>query len=1215
MPPIANRKRWRILTRFGAVLLLGFFLLIISLPNLIDLDNYRPQLLTFLKSRLAGKVVVGKFELTFRHGPGLRVDGVQIFDKSGSQHIIVTTAIINFDLSSLLRRYLLLSRLTLVRADVKLHLDEGKSPLADFLSLAKSGATKPEGKSLKFAGLSVANEIGGALVEIVDSSVEFTDNCFGTSAIKTHLEKLNSTFLWRKSNELTEFDLAARVLDEVGDGSIAIKGSLSDLMFPLDPGKMILNCEIDAENLNSGTYFPYYQEHVPMRFIGGRVDIDANYHGSLLGLFRSKGRIVLHQAVLDYQQVFRHKLKFNRFAVDYDFRLADSYNTIETRDCTINADGLVVQGYCLLHEARRGIDGTIDAKLSSLKFNPIKLMPVLPWEIIPDEVEQYCNHVQAQGGLVVENAYLKGDYRKIIRLVDEQPPAGIVGVHIRGNNLAFSAAKDWPSLEVAKINFALVDNSIKVKEIDLSVGDLFTCESGKLSLQNIFHQVQVGFSGYLDIDLQKLNPYIDSLFFKTAKSGGDAESPFILKNGSLSGELALQGPLFHPEKINWGGNFIGSDIGFAITGLPWDVEHGNASFALFNDGLQIESASLEVASVPWELHGTLPGPGSFFKGSNLVSAGLDLKARCVGFTPAYLNSLSLEVYNLSGKEAAGSSSFLEIDLKSKVKDFSDFSVTGAFAIDWHDIACSFTDRPLKTLDCVAEFEPGKISFKRLYLQNGLSEFIFRGDLSHADEGSGYVIAGKVSSPFMAIDDFAIFNPNLETDLLELDFTVAGVIDELVLPAFAFQGKPAPESPWRNLYNLHLSLAGGIDVPVSIKECRWQWGAERAQVDITGALQVDDGLHGDLDIAISDLNIDNLLALPLTPVVTKGKELADTQAPQPLKAVVLDDIANVVEENKVAELMSLKKVLERNELNLKVNAHRLLWQQMVLGEVECECSFLGTGVNVKKLVGKNFEGDFNVAAKWCFADDSFMIESCLEEINFETLNDYLKNPDRGLPMMGGHGSVNLDLYWQGNTVKRWSESLDGDLDFNFYDGRLKRFSMIANICSILNLSQYASLHFPEISISKGVPYSELTYKGLIVDGQLEFDKLEMLGPSFNMFGSGVIDMINDTVDLEFGVQPLQTVGKVLASIPVLGYIMTGDEKTFVVIPVTVRGPFDDLKIKTQTVAGMGKKVIGMVQRFFKTPIRILQMPGKLLDMIGAGKQSDTNIENSENSEVN
>lgn len=1202
------------MTRVGAVLLLGFFLLIISLPNLIDLDNYRPQLLTFLKSRLDGKVAVGRLKLTFRHGPGLRVDDVQIFDKSGSQHIIVATAIINFDLSSLLRQSLLLNHLTLVRADIKLQLDEGKSPLADFLSSTTSSETKPENKSIKFAGWRVDNEIGDALVETVASSIEFTDNCFATSAIKTHLEKLNSTLLWRKSDKLTEFELAAKVLDETGDGSIAIKGTLSDLKFPLEPGKIILNCKIDAENLNGGTYFPYYQKYVPMRFIGGRVDIDSNYNGSLMGLFRSQGQIVLHQAELDYQQVFRQKLEFDRFAVDYDFRLADNYNTIETRDCTINADGLVVKGYCLLHDARRGIDGTIEANLSSMKFNPTKVMPVLPWGIIPDEVEQYCNHVRPHGSLLIENAYLKGDYRKITRLTDESPPAGVIGGHIQGENLSFSAVNNWPSLTVDSINFTLADNLVKMKDVTLSAGDILSCESGKLSLENIFHDVQVGFSGYLDINLQKLNPYLDSLFCKTTKSKGKSGPPFILNSGSLSGDLALQGPLSQPEKLHWGGDFTGRNIGFTITGLPWGVKHGEGSLALRDDGVLLESATAEIASVPWKLCGNIPGPGFFLGKTDADSPGLNLKARCSDFKPAYLNLLSQKAYNISGL-LAEKPSFVEIGLKSKNRDFTDFSMTGKLNINWHEIACSFTDKPLQTLSCAAGFEPGKIIFKKLYLQNGLSELSFQGDLSPAVETSGYVIDGKISSPYLALDDFAIFDTNIKTDSMKLDFSLVGVVDELVLPTAASQNRTVPKSSWRNLYDLQLNLAGGTAVPIEINKCRWEWGMERSPVEVSGNVQVANGLHGDLEVTASSLDIDNLLGSSheLPAVVREQKSESGPESP-PVKAALLDDLSRIVVDDRVASFIGLKQVLKDNELRVKLQAQQLLWQEMVLDEVECKCSFDGKGVKVEKFAGKNFAGDFNVAAGWCFADDSFTLESQLEDINLENLNDYLKNPDRGLPMMGGHGSLNLDLYWQGSTLKSWDESLDGDLDFKFYDGRLKRFSMIANICSILNLSQYASLRFPEISISKGVPYRELTYKGLIVAGQLEFDELEMLGPSVNIFGSGVVDIINDTVDLEFGVQPLQTVGKVLASIPVLGYIMTGDRKTFIIIPVTVRGPFDDLNIKTQTVAGMGKKVVGMVQRVFKTPIRLLQMPGKLLDTIESGKQSDTIIENSENGEV-
>jgi len=278
--------------------------------------------------------------------------------------------------------------------------------------------------------------------------------------------------------------------------------------------------------------------------------------------------------------------------------------------------------------------------------------------------------------------------------------------------------------------------------------------------------------------------------------------------------------------------------------------------------------------------------------------------------------------------------------------------------------------------------------------------------------------------------------------------------------------------------------------------------------------------------------------------------------------------------------------------------------MLLDEVECDCQLSDTGVNVTKLAGKGFDGDFNIYMGWRYADDYFMLESQFDDVNFEYLNDYLKNPDRGLPMTGGNGSVTLDLFWQGDSIDKWKKSLDGDLDLNFHDGSLKRFTMLANLCSLLNLSQFTSLHLPEFSFDKGVPYRELICGGLIVDGKFDLDKFDVQGPAVNIFGSGVIDLIDEQVDLELGFQPLQTVDKLLASIPVVGYIITGDDKTFVVVPVKVQGSFDDLNIKTQAIVGMGKKLGGMVQRFFKTPVRILRIPGKIFRQNNSDKQSDS-----------
>jgi len=816
--------------------MLVFFLLLISLPNLIDLENYRPRILAYLKSRVAGEVSVGQLGLAFLHGPGLRVDGVKVFDRDGSQHLFVTTAIINFDLWSLFQRRLHLSRLTLVQPEVVLKIDSTKSTLTDFFLFSKSSVpVKDHGAN--FGGLKFDGEISGARIEIVDGSVEFTDDCFGAAPITTRLEKLNSLFLWKENGSLTDFKLTSEVRDKAGYGSLRIEGTLSDIKFPLAPGRMMLDCQVKAENLNGGTYFPYYQEYVPMRFIGGRVDIDANYKGSLLGLFHSKGQIVIRQAELDYQQVFSRKLKFKRFAVDYDFRLADSYNTIETRDCTINADGLIVRGYCLLHEARRGIDGSIKAKLSSSKVEPKTVLPLLPWKIIPDQIYDYCRHLQGPGPLQVENAYLQGTYRKLVKVFTEDPPAeDIIGGQLHGENLSFTAMDGWPSVTLDNVNLILAGNALKASNIGLSVQNFLTCQSGILALQDLYYKPSLSFSGRLKFDLPGLDRYFKNSSGSTVKKQEPKNTlPITFDHGLLVGELTCKGPLTRPDLIRWQGTFKGEDISFTVTGTPFKVEHGAAVCNLANDVLRIDSAVFDFAGSPVAVQGTLPGPNFFLHGEG--RSDLNITARSSEVTPAQFDLLSGNKYGISGMNVGPS--MLEVSLNADVKDPSGFILSGMLDLQWAEVKLPFIPKRVERLDCKAVFDRKRIVCENLILRRGQSEFLFHGDLHQDEAREGYVLAGEIGGSYLAVDDFFSAEEqkvDFRQSQLKLGFNLKGSIGELVLPATAAGSQKTTKSWWPRLYGLNFSLSRESNAPIIIQECRWQWGDKRAKASISGKLQ-------------------------------------------------------------------------------------------------------------------------------------------------------------------------------------------------------------------------------------------------------------------------------------------------------------------------------------------------------------------------------------------
>lgn len=1254
-----RRWGWRFISRIGALALLALFLGLISLPNLIDLENYRPQLLEYLQSRISGEVSLGKLKLTFQHGPGVRIEGIKIVDQSGIQQISIASTIINFDLSHLFRRHIRLSRMTLVQPRILLQVDRGVSPLSGFLrpvtiSAAKSsvdsvapsldkivssddGKVGPGSAAGFFRYCYFDSNISQALLEIVDGSVVLTDRCFGVSPVVTHLEDLNLLMEWQESGIPTKFTLATRAHDKHEDGSLKIEGTLSSLQWPLEPEKMFLDCQIDAENLNAATYFPYYQKYVPMRFIGARVDIDSNYRGNLMGLFRSQGRIVLHQAELDYQQVFNQKLNFNCFAVDYDFRLADRYNTIETLKCAIDADGFKIKGHCLLHEARRGIDGTIEAGLEIDEFDPSSISYLLPWKILPEKIRNYYQLLQPGSGCVIDNAYLKGDYRQIVRLAGTNPPLGVVGCQINGENLAFKIKDDRPFFTILAANAAFDGKILNIVNLNFD-WDGLSGEAVNLSLRELFYEPQIEGAGQFEFNLERLQPSLEKLLAGDHDKWAETLSK-ISCSGFLQGDLALKGALANLAGITWGGMLDGHDLAFEFAGEPLTISRGEASFILDRNQIIVEDASFNLACLPLTLQGSLPGPAHWFGGNSGRDLGLDLALKAQDFAPEDLDCLLGDKYSVSGKRIGPSP--LELHLSGDCKNLLDLQFQGKLSLDWGDIAVPFMAKSFEHLNCLATFNRERVDFQRLFIEQGDSDLSFKGGLVRDSDDSGYLLHGDVAADRLLVADFIPLlkqsadqkiaskvepEESMSGTVLAAKKTVNnyvvekkssdenqtrkfppvkvdldGVFKQLVLPVGTRPGKTqGSRAPWHYLNDFTFSCFSASDAPVIINECRWGWGEQRSQVMVSGQLQYQaKDLDGDLEVVVQDLDLDALLQQPERTQVEQGEAGAeDLSIDNNVRLALLDELSESVNSDAVKSLLLWKNVLARNNLHLQARAQHLRWQQMTIDEIEGDCILDNSGVYLKKIDGRSFGGGVHALAQWSYADDSFVIKSELTDIDFETFNDYLKNPDRGLPMQGGQGSLNLDLVWQGGSLQGWKESLGGQLNFVFHEGRLKKFTLLANVCSLLNLSQFAALRLPEISVDQGVPYQTLSGQGKIVDGVLEVDDFAMRGTAVNILCDGVISLVDEQVDLNIGVQPLQTVDKLLATIPVVGYIITGDQKTFVVIPMSVSGPFDDIKIKTHTVAGLGKKAGGMIQRFFKTPVRLLQMPGKLLGRAGS-----------------
>jgi len=287
---------------------------------------------------------------------------------------------------------------------------------------------------------------------------------------------------------------------------------------------------------------------------------------------------------------------------------------------------------------------------------------------------------------------------------------------------------------------------------------------------------------------------------------------------------------------------------------------------------------------------------------------------------------------------------------------------------------------------------------------------------------------------------------------------------------------------------------------------------------------------------------------------------------------------------------LRPHLLGQEISFTSHIGRYLSWNMDVDDLNCQATVADNYLKIKSLTGSVWEGTGTLSGTWELDQDQFSVAIGLQQINLAQFNHSLAlYNDKSLPLEG-MGNVNLGLKWSGSDVQSWRRNLNGEVNFSFVKGRLKRFPVLANIASLLNVHQLLTLHLPDLS--EGVPYHSLDGSLQIKNGVMATDDFLLLGPAVNISAGGSISLPDRQVNMEVGIQPLQAIDRAIAAVPVVGYIVTGEGKTLIVMRYSVRGPFGKTVVKAIPVRGLVEKTGGILKRLITTPVRILRWPGKM-----------------------
>jgi uncharacterized protein YhdP len=189
-------------------------------------------------------------------------------------------------------------------------------------------------------------------------------------------------------------------------------------------------------------------------------------------------------------------------------------------------------------------------------------------------------------------------------------------------------------------------------------------------------------------------------------------------------------------------------------------------------------------------------------------------------------------------------------------------------------------------------------------------------------------------------------------------------------------------------------------------------------------------------------------------------------------------------------------------------------------------------------------------------------------------------------LDGYVTMKGALAMEGGDWNALIRSPTGRIDLFLEKGKIKKSSVILNVLDFLSL-QKIFLRKP-IDLSKeGFYYESIKAPVVCNKGVLQTENLVMKSPVFNAAARGQVDLSTERLDIDLGAQPLGTIDFLVSNIPVLGYILTGKEKSILVYAFKVTGPLSNPEVRYVPIKNLGGSIVGVFKRMFLTPHRLLK----------------------------
>jgi len=298
--------------------------------------------------------------------------------------------------------------------------------------------------------------------------------------------------------------------------------------------------------------------------------------------------------------------------------------------------------------------------------------------------------------------------------------------------------------------------------------------------------------------------------------------------------------------------------------------------------------------------------------------------------------------------------------------------------------------------------------------------------------------------------------------------------------------------------------------------------------------------------------------------------------------------------------SRNSIMDHINLSISMDVSRGRFRKLEYGPAEADLVFDKGNLFIKDSQVRLDHGDLAIDGHVLKSPDREMQFACDIRINDQPVDELIEGLGIDYRAIKGDIAVDGSLSMKGREKKDMLSGLKGSAKVSITEGLIKNPNIIIKVLDFLSLQKIFEQRPPDLR-GDGLYFESMSSDVVVEEGILKSDNFVMRSPVLNAIANGSIDIPQKHLDFTLFAQPYGTIDSLVSIVPILGYIITGENKSVMSYPFEVKGTFSDPDVRYAPFETMEGGVPGILKRILLTPMRLLEKIRRTLRNNGDKKE--------------